>query len=291
MKLTDLRSFTTLFALLAFLITGCDTTSTNTEPEKGEGTVELQFKTVSGSSTAKTASSGTIASTHDSLTIKGTNGTLQVDDIRFIVSEFELEPADTEGDSEEIEEFESQPFFVDLPLGEETLSLANSQVRAGLYEELKFKVEDLDFDEAEDEEKEEHQALADSIRSGFSDWPDEASMVLTGTFTSTDGQPQSFKVFAKAEIEIEREFNPPLEVTEDNIQQVVSVRINPAKWLENEDGSVLDLRQYDWNEHEELIEFEVEFEDGVEEIEVDDDDFEDDDEEDEDDDDDNEDDD
>lgn len=293
MKFTNLRSFTTLFALLAFFITSCDTTSTKTEPEKGEGTVELQFKTVSGSSPAKTASSGTFASTHDSLTIEGTNGTLQIDDIHFIVSEFELEPADVEGGSEEIEEFESQPFFVDLPLGEEVLSLANSQVQAGLYEELKFKVEDLDFDDEADEyeegdgngEEEEHQALADSIRSGFSDWPDEASMVLTGTFTSTDGQPQRFKVFAKAEIEIEREFNPPLEVTEDNIQQVVSVRINPAKWLEKEDGSVLDLTQYDWDQYEELIEFEVEFENGVEEIEVDDDDFEDDDDEDEDDDD------
>lgn len=283
MKFTNVHSFITLFALLAFLITSCDTTSTTTEPGKGEGNVKLQFKTVSGSSSAKTASTGTIASTHDSLTIEGTNGTLQIDDIRFIVSEFELEPADAEGDAEDIEEFESQPFFVDLPLGEEALSLANNQVQAGLYEELKFKVEDLDFDD--EEEENEYHALADSIRSVFSDWPDEASLVLTGTFTPADGQPQSFKVFAKAEIEIEREFNPPLEVTEDNMQQVVSVRINPAKWLVQEDGSVLDLRQYDWNENEELIEFEVEFEDGVEEIEVDDDDFEDDDDENEDDDD------
>ncbi|GAA5520269.1 hypothetical protein LQ318_00970 [Aliifodinibius salicampi] len=271
MKFTKLLSYTTLFALLAFFITSCDTTSTSTE--LGKGNVELQFKTVSGSSSSKTSSSGTIASTHDSLTIEGTNGTLQIDDIRFIVSEFELEPADAEDDSEEIEEFESRPFFVDLPLGEDVLSLANNQIQAGLYEELEFNVEDLDFDD--DGEEEEHQALADSIRSEFADWPDEASMVLFGTFTSTDGQTQSFKVFAKAEIEIGREFNPPLEVTEDNIQQVVSVRINPTTWLVKEDGSVLDLTQYDWDEHQELIEFEVEFENGVEEIEVDDDDFED----------------
>lgn len=273
MKYTKLLTFTLLFTLLAFFITSCDTTSTNTE--LGEGNVELQFKTVSDSSPSKTTSSGTIASTHDSLTIEGNNGTLQIDDIRFIVSEFELEPADAEDDSEEIEEFESRPFFVDLPLGEDVLSLANNQIQAGLYEELEFNVEDLDFDD--DGEEEEHQALADSIRTEFSDWPDEASMVLVGTFTSTDGQTQSFKVFAKAEIEIEREFNPPLEVTEDNIQQVVSVRINPTKWLAKEDGSVLDLTQYDWDEYEELIEFEVEFENGVEEIEVEDDDFEDDD--------------
>lgn len=273
MKFTKLLSYTTLFASLAFFISSCDTTSTNTE--LGEGNVELQFKTASNSSPSKTNSSGTTASTHDSLTIEGNNGTLQIDDIRFIVSEFELEPVDAEDDSEEIEEFESRPFFVDLPLGEDVLSLANNQIQAGLYEELEFNVEDLDFDDGGEEE--EHQALADSIRTEFSDWPDEASMVLVGTFTSTDGQTQSFKVFAKAEIEIEREFNPPLEVTDNNIQQVVSVRINPTRWLAKEDGSVLDLTQYDWDEYEELIEFEVEFEDGVEEIEVDDDDFEDDD--------------
>lgn len=273
MKFTKLLSYTTLFASLAFFISSCDTTSTNTE--LGEGNLELQFKTASNSSPSKTNSSGTTASTHDSLTIEGNNGTLQIDDIRFIVSEFELEPVDASDDSEEIEEFESRPFFVDLPLGEDVLSLANNQIQAGLYEELEFNVEDLDFDDGGEEE--EHQALADSIRTEFSDWPDEASMVLVGTFTSTDGQTQSFKVFAKAEIEIEREFNPPLEVTDNNIQQVVSVRINPTRWLAKEDGSVLDLTQYDWDEYEELIEFEVEFEDGVEEIEVDDDDFEDDD--------------
>lgn len=275
MNYKKLLSYATLFALLTFFIANCDTTSTN--DKLGESNVELQFKTVSDSSPSKTFSSGTIASTHDSLIIEGTNGTLQIDDIRFIVSEFELEPADVEADSEEIEEFESQSFFVDLPLGEDVLSLANNQIKVGLYEDLEFKVEDLDFEDEEEGEEEEHQALADSIRSEFSDWPDEASMVLVGTFTSSDGQTQSFKVFAKAEIEIEREFNPPLEVTEDNMQQVVSVRINPTKWLTKEDGSVLDLTQYDWDEYEELIEFEVEFENGVEEIEVDDDDFDEDD--------------
>jgi len=98
-----------------------------------------------------------------------------------------------------------------------------------------------------------------------------------GSFTPTDGDPQSFTVFAEAEIEIEREFNPPLEVTEDNMQQVVSVRINPTKWFERSDGSVIDLTQYDWEQQQQLLEFEAEFENGVEEIEVDEDDSDDDD--------------
>lgn len=274
MKLTKLLPFATLIALLFGFLTSCDTTNTNTEP--GDGNVKLQFKTVSSNFSSKTVlSANTTSSSHDSLLIEGSNGTLQIDDIRLIVAEFELDPSDADDDSTEIEEFESKPFFVDLPLGEETLSLTNSQIQAGFYEDLEFKVEDLDFDEDEGED-EEHQALADSIRSEFADWPNEASMVIVGIFTPTDDDPQSFKVFADAEIEIEREFNPPLEVTEDNIQQVISVRINPTTWFEQSDGSVLDLNQYDWDQHQQLLEFEAEFENGVEEIEVNDEDEDDD---------------
>lgn len=58
------------------------------------------------------------------------------------------------------------------------------------------------------------------------------SMIITGTFTPTDGDPQPFKVFGKAEIEIEHEFESLLEVTEDNMQKVVSVNINPGQWLQ-----------------------------------------------------------
>lgn len=268
MKLTKLLPFTALIALLIGFLSSCDTTSTNTDP--GEGNVALQFKTISGSTSSKTVSSGnTISSSHDSLLIEGTNGTLQIDDIQFVVAEFELDPSEADEDSTELEEFESKPFFVDLPLGEDALSLANNQIQAGLYEELEFEVESLDLEDEEGEEK-EYQALADSIRSEFADWPNEASMVIVGTFTPSDGDPQSFKVFVEAEIEIEREFNPPLEVTEDNIEQTVSVRINPTTWFAQSDGSVMDLTQYDWDQHQQLLEFEAEFENGVEDIEVDD---------------------
>lgn len=269
MKLSKLLLFTVQIGLLIALISSCDTTSTNTEP--GQGSVELQFKTVSGSSSSKSVSSGKVSSSDDSLTIEGTNGTLLINDILFIVEKFKLEPADTDNDSTEIEEFESEPFFVDLPLSDSSLSLANSRIQAGLYEELEFEVKDLDFEDEEESEDQEHQELADSIRSEFPDWPDEASMVLIGTFIPSDGDPKSFKVFAKAEIEIELEFNPPLEVTGDNIQQVVSVQINPSRWVQQEDDNVLDLSRYDWNEHQQLLEFEAKFKDGVEDIEVDDD--------------------
>lgn len=275
MKLTKLLSFTALSALFIASLTSCDTVSTNTEP--GDGTVKLQFKTVSGStSSSALLSNNTLSFNSDMLLMEDANGALQIDDIRFIVAEFELDPFDADGDTTELEEFESKPFFVDLPLAEATLSLANSQIQAGFYEELEFEVENLDFEDL-DEEDEDRLVLGNSIRTEFSDWPDQASMVIIGTYTPAGGEAQSFKVYAEAEIEVEREFNPPLEVTEDNISQAVSVQINPTKWFVKSDGSVIDLSQYDWDEYQQLLEFEAEFEDGIEKIEAEDDDDDDDD--------------
>lgn len=277
MKFSKLLTFTILIVSLVGLVSGCDTLQTNTE--EGKGSVELQFKTVTGSSASKALASDNVYSSHDSLLIEGTNGTLQVDDIRFIVEKFKLEPVDTDEEEDSLEsqteEFEAEPFFVDLPLTDDTLNLGNSKIKAGMYQELEFEVKDLDFEEEEDNEG--NTALADSIRAEFPEWPEEASMVITGSFTPNDGQRQPFKVFAKAEIEIEREFSPPLEVTEDNIQKVISVRINPTAWLKQDDGSVYDLSRFDWEEHQELLEFEAKFKDGIEEIEVDEDDDDDDD--------------
>lgn len=266
MEIKRITSFFVLFAFVLGLFVSCDTTSTDANGDQGN--VSLQIKTVTNSS-PKVFSAST-ATDHDSLIIEGSNGTLRIDDIRFIVEEFELDPEEAEDDSAEQEEFEAEPFFVDLPLNDETLSLANSQISAGLYEELEFEVENLDFDDGDEDE--EHQALADTIRSHFSDWPDEASMVIVGTFTPTDGEARPFKVFAEAEIEIELEFEPPLEVTADNMEQVVLIRINPVRWFEQSDGTVLDLSEYDWDEQQELLEFSAEFENGLEEIEIEDDD-------------------
>lgn len=263
---TKLISFAILVASLFGGIISCDTTSTNSENQ--EGSVGLEFETVTSS--ANKAAFESTASEHDSLILEGTNGTLRIDDVRFIVSEFELERGDDAVDDDsveaEMEEFESKPFFVDLPLNDDVLSLANKDIPTGFYSELEFEVEDLDLEE--DDEESEYQAIADSINAVYPDWPEAASMVITGSFTPTDSASQSFKVFAQAEIEIEREFEPPMEVTEDNVRKVVSVRIDPARWFEQSEGIVRDLTKDQWEEGQELMEFEAEFEDGTEEIEV-----------------------
>lgn len=265
-----------LSCLMIIGIAGCDVTDTDTGQE--ENNLSLRIETVhSPPSGSALASPVTARSEHDSLFIEGSNGTLRIDDIRFIVEKFKFEMeddgCDDDGDDDDdreeergCEDFEAEPFFVDLPLGEDTLSLADSRIDTGLYKEMEFEVHDLDFEEDE----EEHTALRDSIRSLYAEWPDEASMIIDGRFTGEDGSAESFRVFAKAEIEIEREFEPPLRVTDDNRGKVVSVRINPVRWFSRDDGTVLDLHTYDWERTGELLEFSAKFEDGVEEVDVDD---------------------
>lgn len=251
---------------MAGSIVGCDSSSTDLGTDESAASTAVQFKTVTGES-GKMATSAD----EDTLKIEGSNGTLRIDDIRFIVAEFELEREDDDDNSgdEQWEEFEFDPFFVDLPLGnDEVISMGESDIPAGLYKELEFEIEDLDLEGDDDEE--EYQELAEEIRAEFNDWPDEASMVITGTFAPADGDERTFKVYAEAEIEIEREFEPALEITAGDIEKILTVRINPPRWFERSDGTVLDLSQYDWDETESLLEFEAEFEDGVEEIEFDD---------------------
>jgi hypothetical protein len=263
----QLSFFVTLSFIIGTIIS-CNTTGSDNVP--GQGQVQLQFRTNTSTTLAK--NEGFILANDDSLVIEGSNGTLKINNIRFIVSEFELEAVDSD-DEDDKEEFEGGPFWVDLPLGADTLALGNSPIQAGIYDELEFEIEDLDWDDDDDEnEDRDYPELIESIRAEFPEWPDDASMLVTGTFTPANGETQSFKVFAEAEIEIEREFSPPLEITESNTQKILSVQISPEKWFTKDDDSIINLSEYDWDTYGDLLEFEAEFERGVEDVESEDDD-------------------
>jgi len=259
-----------MFSLAA--LTSCDSTS----DDGTQTNLTLQFQT-SNSSTSNKVSNAESGQLNDTLRVDGSNGTLVIDDIRFIVEDFELERAEGECDNlegaeeEGCEEFEADPFFVDLPLEGELLNLDTSPIEAGLYEELEFEVEDIDFDEEEDSNDEESkQELRNQVRSEFPDWPESVSMVITGIFTDNQGNESPFKTFAEAEVEIEMEFNPPLEVGEDTINRLLRINIDPALWFTKSDGSVIDLSQHDFESTGSILELEVEIENGFLSIEVDD---------------------
>jgi hypothetical protein len=245
-----------------FVVTGCDSTG----PGTGGGTVEVGFAT-SGSATSQNnvaAKSTSLSADSDSLVLSGSNGTLRITDIRLIVDEIELE-----GDADSAEFETDRPSFLDLPLQEGEVSpVAADRVPSGTYEDFEFGIEDVELDDADEEG--EIRDLRGEIREDFPNWPNEASMVVVGTFAPSSDTSRTFETYFEAEIEVERELNPPLEVTSDGFSRELIVRLNPAQWFENADGTVRDLSQSDFEDTGKVIEFEAEFEEGVAEIEYDD---------------------
>lgn len=237
---------------LGVLLAGCDSAGTSTNDG---GEVEVGFSSSSSSSTTSTTA---LAKRNDStLVVGGANGdTLQIDDIRFIVSEVELEG---EADSAEFET--EKPAFVDFPLNStDVVSVVNGQIPPGTYNEFDFEVEDADLDDDEDEEELE-QLRADIEEAGFSDWPNEGSLVVVGTFAPSGGDAQSFTTYLDAEIEVEIEMDDrPFEVGGDDPSRQLTVNLSPSNWFVS-DGNPVDLSADKYqNPEEELVEFEIEFE-------------------------------
>lgn len=238
----------------------------------GASPLSIRFGTASGASAYLAPGTFSHNAEHDSLVIEGSNGTLTVTDVRLIVAEFELDRADDDDcdaveDDDACEKFEAAPAFLDLPLSGGSALAVEQSVPADRYDELEFEVEDLDDDEEDPELRRLISELEAEITQEFPDWPRKASVLATGRFAPANGDaPRDFRVFFEAEIEIEREFSPPLDLTDGPTSPAVTVRVDPAVWFEKPDGTVMDLSTVDG----ELIEFEVEIEDGFREIEFDD---------------------
>lgn len=258
-------SFTAALVASVLLLGACDSTGLSDEGSN----VQVGFAT-SYSTSSSSSYSAAAKSNHDSLEISGSNGTLEVTDIRLIVSEIELEG---EADSAE---FEAGPTFLDLPLDTTDVTpVGDSQIPPASYNEFEFEVENVDIEESDDDEGLRN--LRDEIKDEFPNWPEEASMVAQGTFTPDGGSPRAFTTYFEAEIEVEREMEPGFEVTGDGLPRQLTVKLDPTRWFSKNDGTVQDLSQFDYESTGSLIELEAEFEDGVTEIEVGDDDGDDDD--------------
>lgn len=257
----------TLAAGLSLAACDADTTA----PE-GTSPVAIGF----GTASAATASSPMATAPQRNVVAEGTNGTLEITDVLLIVSELELEGADDacldpdDDDLDDCADFEASPFLLELPLDGSTVTVAVEGAQAGTYHELEFEVEDLELDD-DDDAQELEPAWAEA-RDAHIDWPDEASMVVEGTFTpADDATARTFRVFVDADIEVELEMDEPLVVEADEPASV-TVLLDPGTWFTRADGSVLDLSAFDYDGDEsDIIELEAEFEDGVVEIELDDD--------------------
>jgi hypothetical protein len=229
-------------------------------------TVQMSAPAVAGLSTTTAAG----------LSITGTNGTLLITDIKLVVDEFELKRVGVSScndsmpaSSDDCEEFESNLFVADVPLGTGAVTVANDRIPPGTYDELEFEVKDLFVSLDDDDDVARAARIAEvlaQLRLTYANWPAGASMMVEGTFTPTGGAAQAFRVYFDAEVEVEATFATPLVI--DDASQGVTIELRPDIWFKNLDGTVRNLALWNYATTSLLVEFEVEFEDGVE-IEID----------------------
>ena len=260
----------TLTALAALGSVACDDT---TGPGQGAQVAVAFGATSSGTAAAPSESAWGLGTRE--VSVAGSNGTLVIEELRIIVAEFELDRVsddDCIDDDDACEKFEAAPAFVDVPLdGGESVAVT-AFVEPDTYDELEFEIEDLEDDEEDPVQAQRIEELLAEIRAEFPDWPRDASMLVTGTFTPTGGEPVPFRVYFEAEVEIEMDLVPPVTVTDDGSGATFSVTIDPARWFTRSDGSVMNLAALDYDTTGSVVEFEVEVEDGFTDVEFDDDD-------------------
>lgn len=273
------RLIATLPAMVVALVVvaGCDDT---TGPSRASE-VAIQFRATTTLPTAESPRGGIqwapSPNAPSRVSLEGSNGALEITGVYLVVDEVELERSEDacrpEGDDDDCEEFEAPPQFVDLPLDGEEVFLVRQEVPEGSYTELELEVEDLDLDDDGDDDgvADETGSLYQTILTLFPDWPEEASMLVTGTFTPVDSDAtREFRVYFDAEIEVELVLDPPFVVTGDSPVQTLTVELDPTLWFRNPGGSVMDLSAFDYDLTGDLLEFEVEMERGFLEIEFDD---------------------
>jgi hypothetical protein len=126
-------------------------------------------------------------------------------------------------------------------------------------------VKDLDLDDDDDDRPESLQNLRRMIRdAGFANWPEDASMVVVGTFTPTGGTARPFTVFFEARIKMEMDLEPPLLVTES--MRTITIDIDPTLWFRTFAGTVVDLSAFDFATTRKVPKLEAKFEDGFSRI-------------------------
>lgn len=259
------RAMFALSLLLAPLaLAACSSDGTGTQ---ARGQVALRMGVARPA--ALRADGGT-ASLGGPLAIAGTNGTLSVTGIQVVVAKFQLRgqhdvPCDSRGTgvSDDECEFQAGPFFVDVPLDGSRLNVTTGAVPAGTYSSVRFRVKNLDIDDDDSQDDDDDatpaqvSALFNQIRAQIPDWPQKASMLVTGTFTPTGGTARTFRAFLRAEVRVTLPIDPALTVAEGSSSSAISVVLDPAAFFKS-GSTVIDLSQFNGK----LGEFKAEAEHG-----------------------------
>lgn len=177
----------------------------------------------------------------------GSNGTLTIDEIRVVVSDFALEAPDGNcSGAVGCARFPGAPLATPIPLSGGSVPLVEAAIEAGSYDELQFEVEDLEADQSGDDDKAADLAeLLQELRADVADWPEKGSIYVTGQFTPTDGEATPFRTFLEVESEVSLSFGAPLAISDEDSGDQLVIRISPARWFSGEE--VVDLSQYDFD--------------------------------------------
>lgn len=203
----SLKPLLSLLAALSLIITGCDIAGSDSD---GPSTVELQMKVQTSTQAKMTASSTDGASVN----------TAAIQEVKLFVDEMELESAD-----EDSLDFEREAFIISLPLDGSSLTLTESEIPAGFYDEFELEIEKPESDEN----------ISDP---DFRDETGSYSVVVKGLYNN-----EPFMFRSDEDFELELDLNPPLDISEsDDALLVISVDV--SDWFRGSDGTDLDPKDF-----------------------------------------------
>ena len=203
-KFTKYPIYSFSIALL-LILSGCGITNSDSD---GNRKVDVKMRVITPSA-PKMISAGPAIQAIDSLT-----------EIKLLVEELELEST---ADNDSLD-FEVDDLVVNLPLDGSELVLSSANVPAGTYDEFELEIEHDDDSNVSD---------PDFINDSGDD-DDGYTVVVKGFYNG-----EEFTYRSMEDFEIEMEFNPPLEITNDSSPSV-AINVDPYLWFKDSSGNDLD---------------------------------------------------
>ena len=210
-------------------------------PDGAEDSAPVSMAFSDGTVSTGAPSSGTVstskAASGQRTLIDPDGNELRLDRVEMVVREIELDRANgdencspedrPDEEEDDCAEVESGPVLVSLPLdGDAPAVVVDTTLPTGRWDEVEFEV---------------HKPEAESVTPDFlegTDFPLETSIRVQGRYTPAGGAAQDFTYTSDLNAEREIEFEPPLEVTADNTNNV-TFSVNVDAWFRRADSTLV----------------------------------------------------
>jgi hypothetical protein len=233
--------------LAAAILAGCDGLAR--EPAGGNQ-VAVDFLVVSSEdATTPVQAARYSAGLEKAFVLVCDRGALTITEIRLIAARFvlETETGACAGGTAGCASFRAEPFLVGLPLDESPLTVANGTAPLGSYSFLRFELMKLNSND-DPALAADVRDLQRSIRRSLGEWPENAAMVVAGTYTPADGEPRSFRAFFDAGAGVDLSLEPQLTFSPTSKSESITVQIDLSRLFRDATGLVLDLSALDYGQ-------------------------------------------